>query len=573
MRHLIIPVILTLISATLVAQQTPAFPSAEGYGMYAKGGRGGQVVAVTNLQDYLTTETPIEGSLRWALAQYPNEALTVVFRTSGVITLKSDLRVKRNNFTIAGQTAPGDGIVIRGGKVNFGGSTHLVLRHLRMRIGLRGDSAFIAGGSIGIENASNFIIDHCTFGWSGEENMTMYDNTLSTVQWCILHEGLYDAGHLKGARSYGSQWGGQTATYHHNLLAHNYNRTPRFNGARSNDARVLMDYINNVNYNWGKANSAYGGDIEGGTIYFPRTHRVNMINNYYKPGPARPGTSSSFFAQSSFSGAQKTDQIALWYMKGNVMEGSANTAKNVDNYVGLDASAYVAKGINAAALRSDTIFPTLYPVATETALQAYESVLAKAGAFPRDTVDRRIVNEVRTGTASGKGTSTNNPFLDQARGIIDAPSAVGGYPDYNTYNAIIDADNDGMDDAWETANGLNPEDASDRNRVTLSGYTALEVYLNSLVGETIELKFATSVPEMEITGLTVFPTVATDRVTISSSEPLASAELISINGKNLESFRMKMSDTFSLNTFPAGSYLVKILAESGKIQYVKFFKR
>lgn len=573
MRHLIIPVILTLISATLVAQQTPAFPSAEGYGMYAKGGRGGQVVAVTNLQDYLTTETPIEGSLRWALAQYPNEALTVVFRTSGVITLKSDLRVKRNNFTIAGQTAPGDGIVIRGGKVNFGGSTHLVLRHLRMRIGLRGDSAFIAGGSIGIENASNFIIDHCTFGWSGEENMTMYDNTLSTVQWCILHEGLYDAGHLKGARSYGSQWGGQTATYHHNLLAHNYNRTPRFNGARSNDARVLMDYINNVNYNWGKANSAYGGDIEGGTIYFPRTHRVNMINNYYKPGPARPGTSSSFFAQSSFSGAQKTDQIALWYMKGNVMEGSANTAKNDDNYVGLDASAYVAKGINAAALRSDTIFPTLYPVATETALQAYESVLAKAGAFPRDTVDRRIVNEVRTGTASGKGTSTNNPFLNQAKGIIDAPSAVGGYPDYNTYNTITDADTDGMDDAWETANGLNPEDASDRNRVTLSGYTALEVYLNSLVGETIELKFATSVPEMEITGLTVFPTVATDRLTISSSEPLASAELISINGKSLESFRMKMSDTFSLNTFPAGSYLVKILAESGKIQYVKFFKR
>lgn len=279
MRHLLSLAVLILLTSGLPAQQTPAFPTAEGYGMYAKGGRGGQVVAVTNTQDYLATETPIEGSLRWALAQYPNEPLTVVFRTSGVITLKSDLRVKRNNFTIAGQTAPGDGIAIRGGKVNFGGSTHLIVRHLRMRIGLRGDTAFIAGGSIGIENASNFIIDHCTFGWSGEENMTLYDNTLSTVQWCILHEGLYDAGHLKGARSYGSQWGGQTATYHHNLLAHNYNRTPRFNGARSNDARVLMDYINNVNYNWGKANSAYGGDIEGGTIYVPRTHRVNMINN------------------------------------------------------------------------------------------------------------------------------------------------------------------------------------------------------------------------------------------------------------------------------------------------------
>ncbi len=572
MRYSILPFVLSLISIVASAQQTPAFPTAEGYGMYAKGGRGGQVIAVTNTQDYLTTETPVEGSLRWALAQYPNEPLTVVFRTSGVITLKSDLRVKRNNFTIAGQTAPGDGIVIRGGKVNFGGSTHLVLRHLRMRIGLRGDSAFIAGGSIGIENASNFIIDHCTFGWSGEENMTLYDNTLSTVQWNIVHEGLYDAGHLKGARSYGSQWGGQTATYHHNLLAHNYSRSPRFNGARSNDARVLMDYINNVNYNWGKANSAYGADIEGGTIYFPRSHRVNMINNYYKPGPARPGTSSSYFVQSSFSGAQKTDQIALWYMKGNVMEGSANTTKNDDNYLGLDASAYVGKGISASALRSDTIFPTPYPVTTETAYQAFASVLAKAGAFPRDTVDRRIVNEVRTGTASGKGTSSNNPFLDQAKGIIDAPAAVGGYPEYKTYNTITDADNDGMDDAWETTHGLNPNDASDRNLVTLSGYTALEVYLNSLVGETIELKFATSVPDIAIRGLIVFPTVATEQISIRSSEPLVSAELFGINGNCIEKFRLSESDTFSVNNYPTGSYILKIQAESGRIQFVKIFR-
>jgi len=571
MRHLLSLAVLILLTSGLPAQQTPAFPTAEGYGMYAKGGRGGQVVAVTNTQDYLATETPIEGSLRWALAQYPNEPLTVVFLTSGVITLKSDLRVKRNNFTIAGQTAPGDGIAIRGGKVNFGGSTHLIVRHLRMRIGLRGDTAFIAGGSIGIENASNFIIDHCTFGWSGEENMTLYDNTLSTVQWCILHEGLYDAGHLKGARSYGSQWGGQTATYHHNLLAHNYNRTPRFNGARSNDARVLMDYINNVNYNWGKANSAYGGDIEGGTIYVPRTHRVNMINNYYKPGPARPGTSSSFFVQSSFSGAQKTDQIALWHMVGNVMEGSANTAKNTDNYLGLDASAYVGKGISATALRSDTIFPTPYPVNTETALEAYESVLAKAGAFPRDTVDRRIVNEVRTGTASGKGTSSNNPFLDQAKGIIDAPASVGGYPEYTTYNTITDADNDGMDDAWETANGLNPADASDRNLVTLSGYTALEVYLNSLVGETIELKFATAVPEMEIKGLKLFPTVGPGTLTLSSSEPLAYAEVISINGASLKSFGLNGATSSQLGYHQAGSYLLKIRSESGKTQHLKFF--
>lgn len=551
--------------------QVPAFPTAEGYGMYARGGRGGQVVAVTNIQDYLTTETPVVGSLRWAASQFPGQPLTIVFRTSGVITLKSDLRIKRDFLTIAGQTAPGDGIVIRGGKVNMGGCNHLIMRHLRMRIGLRGDTAFIAGGSIGIENASNFIIDHCTFGWSGEENMTMYDNTLSTVQWCILHEGLFDAGHLKGARSYGSQWGGQTATYHHNLLAHHNNRTPRFNGARSNDARVLMDYINNVNYNWGKSNSAYGADIVGGTTLFPRWHRVNFINNYYKPGPARPGASSSFFVGSSFASAQRVDQIALWYMTGNFMEGSANTDKNENNYLGLDASAYVSRGISAAALRSDTIFPTLYPVKVETAQQAYESVLAKAGAFPRDTVDRRIVNEVRTGTATGIGTSTSNPFFNQTKGIIDNPSVVGGYPEYNTYNTITDADNDGMDDAWETANGLNPNNPDDRNLVTVSGYTVLEVYLNSLVSEFIELKFATSVPELEIRGLRVFPSVTSGMIYLQTDEPVMRADVISLSGVRLRTFNIADTDMIDVKDIPGGSYILQVYAYNKK-QHFKFFR-
>lgn len=573
MKHFFTLLLILAITVTVNAQQTtPSFPTAEGYGMYALGGRGGKVVAVTNLEDYLTTETPVEGSLRWAAAQYPNDPLTIVFRTSGIIKLKSDLRIKRNYLTIAGQTAPGDGIMIRGGKVNFGGSTHVVLRHLRMRIGMTDENTYIDGGSIGLENAENVIIDHCTFGWSSEENMTMYDNKLTTVQWSLVHEGLYDAGHPKGVRGYGSQWGGQTATYHHNLLAHNYNRSPRFNGARSNDARVLMDYINNVNYNWGKANSAYGADIEGGTIYFPRWHKVNMINNYYKPGPARPGTSSSYFVQSSFSSAQKTDQIALWYMKGNIMEGSANTDKTENNYLGLDASAYVSKGISAEALQSDTIFPTLYPVNTETAEQAYQSVLAGAGAFPRDTVDRRIVNEVRTGTAAGMGTSSKNPFFNQAKGIIDVPTAVGGYPEYATYNTITDADNDGMDDAWETANGLNPVDSEDRNRVTLSGYTALEVYLNSLVGEIIELKFATSVEAVELSGLRIYPTSSRDKITVLAGEPLKHAAIYSLNGILLHSTKVDAMQQLDISFLASGAYLMKVSAASGKAAIVKFFR-
>jgi len=219
--------------------QIPAFPTAEGYGSMATGGRGGKVVEVTNLEDDAAGNTV--GSLRWALKQHTSEPLTIVFRTSGIINLVTDLKSKRTKgTTLAGQSAPGDGICIRGAKVNLGGCENLIIRHLRFRIGMKGDTAFAAGGSIGIENAKKVIIDHCTFGWSGEENMTFYDNDFTTVQWCIVHEGLYASGHAKGARSYGCQWGGETATYHHNLLAHNVSRTPRFNGSKNNDIKVQL---------------------------------------------------------------------------------------------------------------------------------------------------------------------------------------------------------------------------------------------------------------------------------------------------------------------------------------------
>jgi len=467
------------LSIPLFAAGPPAFPTAEGYGMYATGGRGGKVVAVTNLLD--DAQGSIPGSFRWALRQYPNEPLTIVFKTSGVINLVTQLRAKRTaGTTIAGQTAPGDGICIRGAKCNFGGSQNLIIRHLRFRIGLKefegtDSTAFIEGGSIGIENASNWILDHCTFGWSGEENMTIYDNTFTTVQWCLVHEGLYNSGHGKGNRGYGAQWGGQTATYHHNLLAHNNSRSPRFNGARSNDIRVLIDYVNNVNYNWGGENSCYGGDMVEG-----RSHYVNMINNYYKPGPARPGNRSSNFVRASFNGNQQTWQIPLWYMNGNYMEGSANSNCNTNNYNGLNADEYIAKGIAKSSIISATPFDVPYAVTTETAQQAYQSVLAGAGAFPRDTVDSRIVDEVRKGIAYYGGQT-----MGAGKGIIDRPSDVGGYPEYQTYDTIVDMDQDGMDDLWELEHGLDPLNPEDRNLKLSSGYTVLEAYINGLVGEQI----------------------------------------------------------------------------------------
>ena len=476
MKQVLMAIMMLMFGFEMMAA-VPAFPTAEGYGRWATGGRGGQVVEVTNLND------SGEGSLRWALTQYPKEPLTVVFRVSGIIHLESQLRCSRTTgLTIAGQTAPGDGICIRGHKVNFGGCQNVIIRHMRMRMGLGededGNPKFIDGGSIGIENASNWIIDHCTFGWSGEENMTIYDNDLTTIQWCLVHEGLYDAGHGKGQRSYASQWGGQRATYHHNLLAHNKSRSPRFNGARSNDKHVLIEYTNNVNYNWGNHNSCYGGDMVEGV-----SHKVNFINNYYKPGPARPASQTSSFVHASFNGGQKTTQIPVWWMSGNVMEGNSNYTKN--NFNGLNTDDYTSRGISKSKMKASAPFEISDPVNAESAQDAYNSVLAGAGACPRDAVDTRIINEVRTGTATCRGSVSG-----VAPGIIDLPKDAGGYPTYKTYNEVTDNDHDGMDDAWETKHGFDPKNAADRNLVLKSGYTALEAYLCGLVGENIPVEFA-----------------------------------------------------------------------------------
>lgn len=516
-----------------------AFPTAEGFGANASGGRGGKVVEVTNLEDDGTT--PPEGSFRWALQQYKEYPLTVVFRVSGIIELKAELRCKRDNYTIAGQTAPGDGICIKGNKVNFGGSNNLIIRHLRFRVGVLPNAS--GKGSIGIENASNFILDHCTFGWSGEENMTIYDNKNTTIQWCIIHEGLYYSTHDKGSRGYGTQWGGMSATYHHNLLAHNHNRSPRFNGARSNDIDVLIDYVNNVNYNWGKENSCYGGDIQ------KETHRANMVNNYYKPGPARPSNKNSYFVQSSYGGiAGKT---AVWWMSGNVMLGNSNLTSN--NYSGLDRSKY------AAEYRDDMIasehFEVPYPVNTETAENAYTSVLAAAGAFPRDVVDTRIVEEVRTGTASGSGN------FGTKLGIIDDPDAVGGYPIYNSTEAPLDSDHDGMPDEWEIKNGLNPNDPEDGNKLTASGYTALEVYLNGLVNEVIELDFDTSINHDAFdNNISVY--AQNNILNIITPKSISEVRIYDTVGRLRIVENVKM-DEINISNLSAGVYIVEVNSAEG----------
>ena len=479
-----------------------AFPTARGFGKYVSGGRGCKVVEVTNLED--DPKNPSEGSLRWALTVAGKENATIVFRVSGVIKIQPnaqkvrDLRANLKNVTIAGQTAPGEGILIRGGKMNFGGSDNLIIRNLRFRIGdideadlaKPTDSRFIKGAGFGLENAKNVIIDHCCFGWSGEENMTMYDNHFTTVQWCIVHEGLYDAGHQKGARSYANQWGGSPATYHHNLLAHNYNRSSRLNGASSTteDRNVFMEYFNNVNYNWGKKNSCYGGENEAGTY---SSHECNFVGNYYKPGPSTP--SGSYFMELSAARSGKTlnPNPSRWYFADNVMEGSSSATS--DNWSAIHNNT----SYSVAGMKSETlVYPSaevtrldkckfddydLYRTPTESAEEAYEHVLAKAGTINRDQTEQRVVNEVRNKQAQYKGTTLNKA------GFIDSPDDAEGWPTYASATPVVDNDHDGMADDWELAHGFNPADAEDGKLVvSAEGYTALEVYLNSLMGEKID---------------------------------------------------------------------------------------
>ena len=479
-----------------------AFPTARGFGKFVTGGRGCKVVEVTSLDD--NPAKPTEGSLRWALTVAGKENATIVFRVSGVIKLgvnaqkKRELRASLKNVTIAGQTAPGDGILIRGGKMNLGGSDNVIIRNLRFRVGeideadlaKPTDSRFIAGAGLGIENAKNFIIDHCCFGWSGEENMTIYDNHFATVQWCIIHEGLYDAGHQKGSRSYGNQWGGSPATYHHNLLAHNYNRSSRLNGASSTteDRNVFMEYMNNVNYNWGKRNSCYGGENEAGTN---SSHECNFVGNYYKPGPSTPTNSYFMELSGARSGKSLNPSPSRWYFADNVMEG--NSSATSDNWSAIhNNTSYTVAGMKSETL----VYPSLevnrldkcqfgdydlYRTPTESAGDAYEHVLAKAGTINRDVTEQRIVDEVRNKKAQYKGTTLNKA------GFIDSPDDAEGWPTYAAGTPAADNDHDGMADDWEVANGFNPANGEDgRQVVSAEGYTALEVYLNSLMGEKID---------------------------------------------------------------------------------------
>lgn len=452
-------IIFSLLLDQIVFAQLVAFPGAEGFGKYATGGRGGKVIAVTNLDD------KGEGSFRYALEQYPGEPLTVIFKVSGLIELESNIVIKRSNLTIAGQTAPGDGICLKNysfivnGASSKGNHGNIIIRFIRSRPGGT-DKKGLYG--FDMENCHDVMIDHCSFSWANEECAAMYDTKNVSVQWCIVSEGLYSAGHMKGKRSYGGVWGGQYASYHHNLIAHLYNRAIRFNGARAHDTIALVDYRNNVIYNWGNANASYGGEVNiaGGVS------AVNIVNNYFKPGPAAPSELKFVHASYQKENAKGTGK---WYVEGNIMEGDKSLTGKNNRGIDLSEGGHPKNAI------VDKPFPVAAALPEQSSKDAYEAVLKYAGAClpKRDAVDERVVNETRNGTAIGKGVFGK-------AGIIDLPIMVGGWPQYKSLPAPADTDNDGMPDAWEKKNGLNPADANDRNRTDTKGYTMLENYLNEI---------------------------------------------------------------------------------------------
>jgi len=448
MRKICFISLLLLVGMQSLMAQLPAFPGAEGYGRYVTGGRGGDVYIVTNLLDSVTK--PPEGSLRWALNKQGPK--TIVFAVSGTIELKRRLNISKGDVTIAGQTAPGDGICLSGETVSIE-SDNVIIRHIRFRCGndVPGEEPKDAISCI---RQKEIIVDHCSMSWSVDEAASFYDVENFTLQWCIISESLYDAGHPKGEHGYGGIWGGKGASFHHNLLASHTSRLPRFCGARyhpDTHETELVDFRNNVIFNWG-FNSSYGGEMG----------QQNMINNYYKAGPATKKDVLSRIVE-------PWDTVGRWYVSGNCVPGSRKISS--DNWAGGVQGDYTGH----EALKADEPFPVA-PVRTTSARRAYLAVLKNAGAtLPgRDAVDERIISETRSGKCAygdsyGPGT-----------GIVDSHNSVGGWPLLKTYNVQPDNDRDGMTDAWELKRGLNPSDPSDRNVIAKSGYTMLEEYINGL---------------------------------------------------------------------------------------------
>lgn len=487
---------------------SPAFPGAEGFGRYTTGGRGGVVYHVTNLNDYCDdsnygtkisdSDSRAQGTLRYAIRQ--SGARIIVFAVAGIIDLVCPLKIKNDNVSVLGQTAPGDGICLKNYTFNIS-ANNVIIRFLRCRMGdekATEDDAMNSYQKTGNEK-SNVIIDHCSLSWSTDECGSFYGNRQFTLQWCILSESLRHSVHDKGEHGYGGIWGGESAAFHHNLLAHHDSRNPRFDHGYVSTLSGPVDYVNNVVYNWGK-NSTYGGENKPGC----EAKKINMINNYYKPGPytkdsvkkanllLNPTTKCS-----NCNSSNSSDVVpGLFYLSGNYVNGQL-AAVNTTN-LKFDSNYNLDKFndncvLSSRALSSSQDFNKYNTISVHSAADAYNKVLQYAGAsLRRDVVDASVCDDVEKGIAKFHGSKYETP------GLIDTQTDVKG----NRTSAwptlvgtpITDSDRDGMPDSWEENNGLNPNDASDANKYTIDNtkkyYTNIEVYANSLVEDIVKAERA-----------------------------------------------------------------------------------
>ena len=560
---IILLAILSLIAASVLAQtnQLPAFPGAEGFGKYTIGGRGGRVIYVTTLEDNNS-----EGSLRYAVNQ--TGARIILFKVAGTIQLKSTLNITKDDVTIAGQTAPGDGITLRDYPVVVQ-ADNVIIRFMRFRMG---DVTNQEADALGGRYSKNVIIDHCSMSWSTDECVSFYDNENFTLQWCLLSESLRNSVHDKGKHGYGGIWGGVKASFHHNLLAHHDSRNPRFCGSRySNNADdELVDFRNNVIYNWG-ANTAYAA--EGG--------RYNLVNNYYKAGPASSNRSRIIqpYADDG-SNNQPKGTYGIFYVDGNYV--TASSTVTTDNWQGVNLhssfSSY-APGVTKNDIKSETAYET-GEVTTHTAEQAYEKVIVYAGAsLAQDAVDIRIQQETTNGTVTftdgGNGSSN---------GLIDTQGAVGGWPDLKTGEAPADSDNDGMPDTWETANSLDPYSPDDAQLKSVDEtYPNIEVYLNSLVAGIVTAQndggTPTTVNEIKWNkrgngnDIQLFVDNAANQLNVSHTGEISEVKIYSVTGQLLVNRSFNQNNIrMNISELKNGVYIVAVRDAANQVYSAKILK-
>ncbi len=599
MKHFFL--LFVLCSTAMLYSQTPAFPGAEGFGRYATGGRGGTVYFVNTLEDNLVGDlTSREGSLRWCLAR--QGAKTILFKVSGTIFLQTPLGINLPNVTIAGQSAPGDGIAIGGQPVTISAS-NVIMRYLRIRMGDQINANADGADALGARKYQKIMIDHCSMSWSTDECVSIYENQNTTVQWCIIAESLRLSGHSKGPHGYGGIWGGANASFLHNLMAHNDSRTPRFGPGTTTQLKELVDMRNCVVYNW-----------TGLGCYGAEGMKVNMVNNYFKPGPGTPTGSrrAKLIGIDKKTGLSSSDSFYpinnLWgqfYIEGNVVDHSTSSSSTDINYCknatadnwtyGVYNQINSAYGITPAektALKMSQAFESDV-VTTHSADLAYEKVLEYAGAsLHRDSHDARVINETRTGTAAFKGLSKYNGLgsvtypagtvigsttltvattIDWKStsypkpGIIDSQNdlkpndaAIGWspWPELSSGELAADSDSDGIPDGWLDQN-YPGKLSTDLNE---DGYTYLEVYLNQIVSDITLNQYSNwsvGIPQFKESNVSI--SVSNSQLTLNSSDNIQTVCLYAMDGsKLLERNINSTAYKIELINFPVGIYVIQL---------------